>query len=164
MVLTPVTQLAHVAQIIRQQYERYNGRGVPDGLIGEDILMGARILALARDFEGLCSGGIVKDPVTPQKAAAMIRSQAGLRYDPLVVERFFSVLEERAKQAGGDPLEQIQSGQLREGMRLADDLRTGRGVLLMTRGSVVNAHQIEQIRRFEAQEAKPFTIVVHRPA
>lgn len=164
MVLTPVTQLAHVAQIIRQQYERYNGRGLPDGLIGEDIVMGARILALARDFEGLCSGGLVKDHVTPQKAAAMIRSQSGLRYDPLVVERFFSVLEERAKQAGGDPLEQIQSGQLREGMRLADDLRTGRGVLLMTRGSVVNAHQIEQIRRFEAQEDKPFTIVVYRPA
>ena len=81
-----------------------------------------------------------------------------------MVERFFSVLEEQAKQAGGDHLEQIQSAQLREGMRLADDLRTGRGVLLMTRESVVNAHQIEQIRRFEAQEDRPFKIVVHRPA
>lgn len=53
MVLTPVPQLQAVAHIIRHQYERYNGRGTPDRLVGEHIPIGARIVALARDYMGL---------------------------------------------------------------------------------------------------------------
>jgi hypothetical protein len=45
-------------------------------------------------------------------------------------------------------------------MQLADDLRTHRGVLLMTKGSVMSAHQIELVRRFEAREGTSFDILV----
>ncbi|NYH14086.1 response regulator RpfG family c-di-GMP phosphodiesterase [Paraburkholderia bryophila] len=64
MVLTPVAQLTQVASIIRHQYERFNGRGMPDRLSGTDIPMASRILAVARDFEDLCRGGIAKQPVS----------------------------------------------------------------------------------------------------
>ena len=79
MVLTPVAQLDHVAHMIRHQYERFNGRGTPDGLSGSDIPFGSRILAVARDFEGLRSGGIVKQAISLEQTIVMLKSQAGAK-------------------------------------------------------------------------------------
>lgn len=163
MVLTPVHELNHVAQIIRHQYERFNGRGTPDGLIGDQIPLGSRILAVARDFEALLSGSIVKRPVTRQQALQAIVSQSGVRYDPLVIDRFVALSKDPAALGQGE-VAQINGQQLKEGMRLADDLHNSRGVLLMTKGSVVTAHQVAQIRRFEALEPTPFAVLVHAGA
>lgn len=160
MVLTPVHQLNHVAQIIRHQYERFNGRGTPDGLVGDEIPLGSRILAVARDFEGLLSGSIVKQPITRQQALRAIVSQSGVRYDPLIIDRFVALSKDPSALGQGE-VAQIHGAQLKEGMRLADDLHNSRGVLLMTKGSVVSSHQVAQIRRFEALEPTPFAILVH---
>ncbi|CAJ0734667.1 MULTISPECIES: HD domain-containing phosphohydrolase [Ralstonia] len=161
MVLTPVPQLEQVAQIIRHQYERFNGRGTPDRLAGPAIPIGARIVAVARDFEGLMSGEIVKQRTSPDQAMEMIKAQSGLRYDPDVVVRFVAVLKQQGEVM---PVRQITSTELREGMRLADDLLTRRGVLLITRDSVVSAHQVQQIKHFEAHEDVPFAILVYAEA
>ncbi|MFP4595575.1 HD-GYP domain-containing protein, partial [Ralstonia sp.] len=158
MVLTPVSQLEQVARIILHQYERYNGRGTPDRLTGDSIPIGSRIVAVARDYVGLQAGEIVKQRIPPEQAVEMIKSQSGLRYDPLVVVRFLAVLKEQQE---APAVRQIRSGDLREGMRLADDLLTRRGVLLITRDSTVSAHQVEQIKHFEATEDAPFAIVIH---
>jgi adenylate cyclase len=158
MVLTPVTQLEHVAHIVRHQYEQFNGRGTPDRLAGDEIPLGSRIVALARDFEGLLDGELMKQPVTAERAIEMLTLQAGMRYDPSLMEHFIAAVKERRAQAS---VLQVHAAQLREGMRFADDLRTSRGVLLMPKDSVVNAHQVAQIKRFEAHEPVPFTILVH---
>nr|WP_232505786.1 HD domain-containing phosphohydrolase [Burkholderia thailandensis] len=160
MVLTPVAQLNHVSHIIRHQYERFNGRGTPDGLAGDDIPLGSRILAIARDYEGLQRGGVVNQRMQPEQAIALIKSQAGLRYDPEIVDRFAALVKDLATLGCNTPYARITGGQLLEGMRLADDLRTSRGVLLMTKGSVVSAHQVALVRRYEAQESTPFTILI----
>ena len=160
MVLTPVPQLEHVAQIIRHQYERFNGRGTPDRLAGAAIPIGARIVAVARDFEGLLAGEIIKDHVSGDQAMEMVKAQSGLRYDPDVVVRFVAVLRQQGEVM---PVRQISAAELREGMRLADDLLTRRGVLLITRDSIVSAHQVLQIRRFETHEDVPFAILVYAP-
>ena len=160
MVLTPVPQLEHVAQIIRHQYERFNGRGTPDRLAGTAIPIGARIVAVARDFEGLLTGEIIKDHVSGDQALEMVKAQSGLRYDPDVVVRFVAVLRQQGEVM---PVRQISAAELREGMRLADDLLTRRGVLLITRDSIVSAHQVLQIRRFETHEDVPFAILVYAP-
>jgi len=161
MVLTPVPQLEHVAQIIRHQYERFNGRGSPDRLTGPAIPIGARIVAVARDFEGLLAGEIVKQRVSGDQAMEMIKAQSGLRYDPDVVVRFVAVLKQQGEVM---PVRQITSAELREGMRLADDLLTRRGVLLITRDSRVSAHQVMQIKHFETHEDVPFAILVYAEA
>lgn len=161
MVLTPVAQLDHVAHIIRHQYERFNGRGTPDGLAGSDIPFGSRILAVARDFEGLRSGGIVKQAASLEQAIVMLKSQAGTRYDPQIVERFVALMKDPLALSSETPVALIDASQLREGMRLADDLRTSRGVLLLAKEGVVSAHQIAQVNRFQAQEGTPFSILIH---
>lgn len=160
MLLTPVAQLSQVAHIVRHQYERFNGRGTPDGLAEGNIPLGSRILAVARDYEGLQSGAIARERLLPEQAVELIKMQAGLRYDPQVVEQFLLLLNDPSMFGGSTPYRQIISGELVAGMRLADDLRTGRGVLLMTKGSVVSEYQASIVRRYEVQEGAPFTILV----
>ncbi|AGK49651.1 response regulator [Burkholderia thailandensis MSMB121] len=164
MVLTPVQQLQSVAHIIRHQYERFNGRGTPDGLAGEEIPFGSRLLAVARDFEALRGGSMVSQPFTAEQALRMLVSQSGMRYDPAIVEQFVALSKDPSALAGPGAVSQVNASQLREGMRLAGDLRTNGGILLVTRGSVVSSHQVAQLRRFEAQEAAPFEIVIHESA
>ena len=164
MLLTPVAQLTHVADIIRHQYERFNGRGTPDGLLGEHIPIGSRILAVVRDYEGLQSGALVRERMLPGQAIELIKLQANLRYDPQVVEHFLELLKDATKLDGAMPYVRIASVQLAAGMRLADDLRTSRGVLLMTKGSVVSDYQAAIVRRYEAQEDTPLTILVLAPS
>ncbi|HKT64164.1 HD domain-containing phosphohydrolase [Burkholderia sp. 22313] len=159
MVLTPVAQLHMVASIVLHQYERFNGRGTPDGLTGDAIPLGARIVAIARDFEGLRHGEIGA-PHSVEQAIDVLRSQAGVRYDPSLVARFIELMRDPASFGIATSVAEIKSAQLREGMQLADDLRTHRGVLLMTKGSVMSRHQIELVRRFEAREGTPFDILV----
>lgn len=159
MVLTPVAQLHKVASIVLHQYERFNGRGTPDGLAGDSIPLGSRILAIARDFEGLRNGDIGV-PHSVEQALDAMRSQAGVRYDPKIVDGLIELMRDPASLGIAASVAEIKSAQLREGMQLADDLRTHRGVLLMTKGSVMSAHQIELVRRFETREGTSFDILV----
>ncbi|VWC65888.1 two-component system response regulator [Burkholderia lata] len=159
MVLTPVAQLHKVASIVLHQYERFNGRGTPDGLAGDSIPLGSRIVAIARDFEGLRNGDIGA-PHSVEQAIDALRSQAGVRYDPRIVESLVELMRDPASLGIAASVAEIKSAQLREGMQLADDLRTHRGVLLMTKGSVMSAHQIELVRRFETREGTSFDILV----
>ncbi|MBN3770276.1 MULTISPECIES: HD domain-containing phosphohydrolase [Burkholderia] len=159
MVLTPVAQLHKVASIVLHQYERFNGRGTPDGLAGDSIPLGSRILAIARDFEGLRNGDIGV-PHSVEQALDAMRSQAGVRYDLKIVDGLIELMQDPASLGIAASVAEIKSAQLREGMQLADDLRTHRGVLLMTKGSVMSAHQIELVRRFETREGTSFDILV----
>lgn len=158
MTLMPVGNLQPVGVLIRHQYERYDGRGTPDGLSGPAIPAGSRILAIVRDFEGLRSGALMGQAVPDAQIATVLRSQAGLRYDPMLVDRFLDVL--KANRASGHDHICIDTARLKTGMKLADDLRTTGGVLLMTRGSVLEAHQIAQIRRIEESEGARFSVYV----
>ncbi|MGU3782018.1 HD domain-containing phosphohydrolase [Burkholderia metallica] len=159
MVLTPVAQLHKVASIVLHQYERFNGRGTPDGLVADSIPQGSRIVAVARDFEGLRNGDIGA-PHSVEQALDALRSQAGVRYDPQIVERLIELMRDPESLGIAASVAEVKSAQLHEGMQLADDLRTHRGVLLMTKGSVMSAHQIELVRRFETREGTPFDILV----
>lgn len=158
MTLMPVGNLQPVGILIRHQYERYDGRGTPAGLSGPDIPPGARILSIARDFEGLQSGGLLGRVVPDAQIMSIFHSQAGLRYDPALVKHFLKLIG--TKQGDGNDHICIETARLKSGMKLADDLRTPRGVLLMTRASVLEAHHIAQIRRFEESEGARFSVLV----
>jgi response regulator RpfG family c-di-GMP phosphodiesterase len=161
MVLMPVPRLNAVASIVLHQYERFNGRGTPDALAGKDIPLGSLIVAVARDFDGLRHGDIARRPLSREQAIDVIGRQAGARYDPGVVERFVALMKHPGSLDAEAATREVNSAQLASGMRLADDLRTDRGVLLMTRDSVISAHQIELIRSFEVREDTRLSITVH---
>lgn len=78
--------MEQVARIIRHHHERYDGTGYPDGIAGEAIPLGARILALADAFDAMTSARAYKPPMPESVARGELRRCAGTQFDPALVE------------------------------------------------------------------------------
>ena len=78
--------------LIRHHHERYDGRGYPDGLRGEKIPMGARIIALADAYDAMVSPRPYHAPIPSQKAKETIRQNSGKQFDPKLVEVFLKIV------------------------------------------------------------------------
>jgi len=92
-----------VAPIVRSHHEKWNGNGYPDGLSGEQIPLGARILAAVDCLDALSSDRQYRRALPFAEAIAVIRSEAGVSYDPRVVEvmvRRSAELENLSRQSG----------------------------------------------------------------
>jgi putative two-component system response regulator len=75
-------------QIARSHHERWNGSGYPDGLVGEQIPLAARIVGLADVFDALTSHRVYKQAYSTDTAHAMIVGEAGSHFDPEVVAAY----------------------------------------------------------------------------
>ena len=74
--------------IARHHHERYDGKGYPDGLKGEDIPLEARIMALADVYDALISERVYKKPFPREKAREIIEEGSGTQFDPNLVPLF----------------------------------------------------------------------------
>ena len=74
-------------------HERWDGRGYPYGLSGEDIPLCARIMAVADVFDALVSKRGYKEPFSFEKATGIIREEAGTHFDPDVAAAFLNIAE-----------------------------------------------------------------------
>ena len=87
--------LAPSADLVRYHHEYWDGSGYPDGLAGEQIPLGSRILSVAADYDAMVS----ERPYHPvalsvDEALAEIREGSGGKYDPRVVDVFAGLIEE----------------------------------------------------------------------
>lgn len=80
-----------VAPLIRSHHERWDGLGYPSGLRGEQIPIGARILAVGDSFDALTSERPYRRAVSKETALQMLRAESGKAFDPAVVEQFAAV-------------------------------------------------------------------------
>jgi putative two-component system response regulator len=87
-----VQGLEDAAKIILQHHEWYNGRGYPNKLAGEEIVIGARIITLSDAFEELTSHRIYADGVSIERAVDKIKAGSGTHFDPNLVEIFLQTL------------------------------------------------------------------------
>ena len=69
-------------------HEKWNGKGYPHGLMGEDIPLSARIMAVADVFDALVSERVYKKAFPFEKAMSIIKEDAGTHFDPNVAEAF----------------------------------------------------------------------------
>jgi putative nucleotidyltransferase with HDIG domain len=90
-ILEPIEFLRPALDIVRYHHERWDGRGYPEGLQGEDIPLLARVIAVANAYEGL-TGADAGPRLSSQDALADIERDAGRRYDPVVVKALASSL------------------------------------------------------------------------
>jgi len=84
-----------IAQIILQRHERLDGSGYPNGLTGDDILLEARILAVADVVEAIASHRPYRPALGIEKAKDEITQEKGILYDPRVVDACLDVLSKR---------------------------------------------------------------------
>lgn len=87
-----VTQ--HIAEFVRQHHERWDGKGYPDGLAGEEISLEARILNLCDSVEAMASDRPYSKGRTPEEIIAEVRACAGTQFDPQIAELFISLVEQ----------------------------------------------------------------------
>lgn len=84
--ITDEEYLGFAADIATFHHEKWNGKGYPKGLKGEEIPLAARIMAIADVFDALISKRCYKDAMTFEEAVEIIEKEAGAHFDPKLVE------------------------------------------------------------------------------
>jgi HD-GYP domain-containing protein (c-di-GMP phosphodiesterase class II) len=79
--------LASTAAIIRSTHERIDGHGYPDGLAGQDIPLGSRIIAVCDAFDAMTSERPYRPAISVDAALEELRSNAGTQFDAAIVEQ-----------------------------------------------------------------------------
>jgi diguanylate cyclase (GGDEF)-like protein len=91
--------LERIAPLVRASHERWDGHGYPDGLAGEQIPLGARIITICDSFRAMLSARPYKPAMTLEHALAELRRCAGSQFDPQLVEVFCAMLSDRGASA-----------------------------------------------------------------
>jgi diguanylate cyclase (GGDEF)-like protein len=94
-ILSAAPALARAAALVRSSHERFDGKGYPDELAGEDIPVGARVIATCDAFDAMICGRPYRAPMSTEVALAELRRCAGTQFDPTVVDAFCAVVAER---------------------------------------------------------------------
>ncbi len=111
-----------VEAMIRGHHERYDGTGYPDGLAGEAIPLGARILLVADVFDALTTARPYREPWTRDQALTYLEMSAGSLSDPEITGVFIEVVQRESygpDRVGGS-LDETRSGEVMRPEELAD--------------------------------------------
>ncbi|MEZ4520836.1 MAG: HD-GYP domain-containing protein [Thermomicrobiales bacterium] len=95
--LGPYRQFRHESTIVRYHHERWDGRGYPDGIKGNDIPIGSRIIAVADSFDAMTSDRPYRKALPDEVALDEIRKGALSQFDPQVVASFLHVMDDMSK-------------------------------------------------------------------
>ncbi|MCL4439886.1 MAG: diguanylate cyclase [Firmicutes bacterium] len=91
-ILEPVLTSQKLLPAIKYHHERYDGKGYPEGLSGEEVPLEARILALADSYDAMRSQRPYRNALDFEKTIAELRNNAGGQFDPELVEKFIRVV------------------------------------------------------------------------
>ena len=92
-ILNPLKFLPEEKIIIKHHHERYDGAGYPDGLKGEGIPLGARIMAVADSFDAMNSKRPYRDALSKDAIISELKKARGSQLDPKIVDVFLDMLE-----------------------------------------------------------------------
>jgi response regulator RpfG family c-di-GMP phosphodiesterase len=137
--IAPIPRMAPVADAIHYSRKGFDGSGPPDdGVAGETIPLGGRLLRLVSDYDALLMQGS-----SPAAAFTMIRSQAGC-YDPMLLEAF----AQTTGSAGDAEIREVRVAGLIAGMVLAADAESVSGLVLVRAGQEVTTGLIARLRNY----------------
>lgn len=143
-----IDDLREAGVLARHHHERFDGSGFPDGLKGDAIPVGARIIAAA-DFvdraarlKGACAGiGLL---------AREVARGGGSRFDPEIAPFLEKVVAEKFKDLCAEESAEMElfPEDLRPGMVISRDVRSGTGILLLKTGVELDEGRLQAVRRF----------------
>jgi response regulator RpfG family c-di-GMP phosphodiesterase len=141
--LMAMDKLRNAATLIRQHHERFDGRGFPDQLSGDDILLGARIISVASDYDGLESGNLSEKALTPEQTLLLIEQGVGSRYHAPVVAALFEAIKEIEQETTASV--ELDLRDIQPHMVLARDLQTPKGAILLPAGHRFDAAMVDRV-------------------
>lgn len=92
-ILGPIGTLEGVRTTVLQHHERYDGKGYPYGIAGEEILLKARVLAVIDAFDAMLAARPYRNALPFSKAVEEIKACAGTQFDPFIVKAFVELIE-----------------------------------------------------------------------
>jgi HD-GYP domain-containing protein (c-di-GMP phosphodiesterase class II) len=98
-IVSYIKALAPLVPFILHHHEWYNGKGYPKGLKGEDIPLGARIIAVADAYDAMTTSRPYKGTISQRPALEELRRCSGTQFDPEIVEAFCQAM---SKGSGGE--------------------------------------------------------------
>ena len=149
-IIAPSDELTHIGVIIRSHLELLDGSGFPDGLEGERIPVGARILGVVNAYDEMVTRrrfsreSLGSRRAKEDYALKNLYKRAEINFQRDIIEALEATVEELRKKA-----EAVATVDLRHwtpGMTLAVDLQTKDGLILMAQGRVLGKEEIEQCR------------------
>lgn len=100
-IISGFSKLEKVAHIIRDHHERYDGKGYPNRKLGHDVSLLSRIIAVADAYDAMTTSRPYRRRMSHLQAVAELKRNAGIQFDPLVVEHFVNGQPERIPVARG---------------------------------------------------------------
>lgn len=147
MAFEPIQQAAN---IVRSHHERYDGAGFPDKLKGDAIPVGARIIAVANDYDNLLlPNNFMGKAMEDGEAYNFIIKESGKRYDPDVVTAFDHVYDRILEIHAKSMQITLPVSKLAAGMVLSNDLINLHGIVMLAAGRTLTESLIEKLVEFE---------------
>ncbi|MEP4891540.1 MAG: HD domain-containing phosphohydrolase [Aliiglaciecola sp.] len=156
LVLAPANHLQNVSDIITCQFEALNGTG-PKKLEDEQIPIGAKVLAVARDYWRYKTGRITGQKLDDIACPMEMKKQRGTHYDPAVLD----ILLDNDDIASDKFIENIISTQdLKPGMILRYNILNDKHILVLPEGHEFSDSTILKLTQFEKSQSQPLSLVV----
>ena len=94
-ILAPLVHLGDIVAMVRSHHERFDGSGYPDGLRGEDVPQGGRIIAVAEVYDALTTARPYQEKMTPEQAVERMADLSGTVLDPKVYDALVRLVARR---------------------------------------------------------------------
>ena len=143
-----IDNLQEVGVLIRHHHESWDGTGYPDGLKEDGIPLGSRIISAVDAYDTMLNRRRYTQRVTRFQVIERLKKGRGVKFDPEVVNIFLELLEVKEVKAKKRVELRIALDQLEEGMVLARDLYTSKGILLIPKDEVIREAHIDKIRNY----------------
>lgn len=159
--LISIPQFHDLAHILRHQYERFDGKGYPDKLYGDEVPIGSLVLSVAVDFYELQNGIFFGEPVSSEEAFEYIKNGAGKNYSPVVVDAFESIAPSLIGETVGINRElSLKCSDVTEGMMLTENLMMDGEIILLSSGQILTETLIDRLHNLEKKLGKNFVFHV----
>ncbi|OLC20152.1 MAG: hypothetical protein AUH33_04470 [Chloroflexi bacterium 13_1_40CM_68_21] len=98
-ILEPSASLKPLVQLVLHHHENFDGSGYPDGLKGEDIPLGSRIIIIADAYEAMTSDRIYRKAIGHERAMDQLNRYKGVQFDPVIVRALQKLVQKRGPTA-----------------------------------------------------------------
>jgi response regulator RpfG family c-di-GMP phosphodiesterase len=158
--LLPLNSLDYAANIIRHQNENIDGSGYPDRLKSNAIPLGSRILRIVIDYQQIFHGLYFNDAYSPIDALDFMDRYSGKKYDKALLMLYRKFIAQLSKTEGLQQDRLLTITDLKLGMELSRDLVTNEGLLLITKGTLLNKLTIQKLTDLQERNTQQLNVFI----
>ena len=158
--ISTIPSLQQIGDIVKHQYERMDGSGYPDHLIGSNIPIESKILRVVNEYDKLLLGRINGEQCSPNLAQQIMKRDKGA-FDENIMQTYFHMLFEYKFQGQSELEFCISTHQLESGMTLARDIQGIGHANLLTKHTELSQRHIDKLRQYEMDRNLVLNVFVH---